>query len=159
METVEKPKKIRGNFKSKFEVAKIQNIFNDLYLEQGKGRFEIQRELKMKPTTYYRYLDKANESIMAEYLDKEPRILSEYIINSRNRRDKLMATFAKKNDASSANAAQRIDDGIFDRLQSIGALQRAPELLKQEVVVRFKKDDEVIIEGKAKVIDVEVDEE
>jgi len=99
-------------------------------------------ELHIAEKTYYRYLDRINAVMLREYIDKEPRILTEYITNSRNRRDRFQDLAVKKPEYM--NSAQKIDDGIFDRLQSIGALQKAPELIKQEVVFRFKKEGEVI---------------
>lgn len=111
---------------------------------------QVMRENKIPNNTYYRYLDEIAEEFNKNWLSKAQRQVTVFLKRSDNRITELRKKYVKVSDPKLLMMEQDIDNSIQKTKQDLGILEKAPELIKQEVTVVTYGEPLFIKEARAK---------
>jgi len=129
---VETTKKMpRGNKRSKAAMQLIkEKVFQSIL--DSKSNVQAMKEIGIGTATFDRYQKEIFSDNKKKFISKSGAIIGGYVLRTQERTYRAK-TLAKN--SSDVSKEQLIDDSLTKRMQEVGALEKAPELIKQEVTV------------------------
>lgn len=115
-----------GVKRSKAEVEELKNQIVQ-YMGIGLNHKEIMAKLKLPNNTFYNIFKHVKQELEEEFMSKRSKIVLD-ILQRESMRIKLAHTKGLQDkDKYWVNLAHQMDDSMFNKLQSMGVIQKEPE--------------------------------